>query len=191
MNQPQLFDEPKSAKQPPRARLLDCEPEAPTKASSRIVAGHRWPTYVNDPRPPGYEYLGPQRRDFPTYSDEEYRAWMPYADDGSVSGTIRRMLDRPGWRLLIEDFQANGVADEELLEWVGYEWGLGGGASGQGLTSYSYVGGSNPAFALSESYTNVRENGLTGKKLAAAIREGFGFPHAGGATQAKLWGEAP
>lgn len=191
MNQQQLFDEPKAAKRAPAPRppLEDEEEEreAPAKANARVMAGCRWPTYVNDPRPPGYDYLGPQKRDFPTYSDEEWLAFEPYDGDVTTAeGLIRRMLQRPTWRLLIEDFQGNGSSDDELLEWVGYTWGLGGGFCG-GETSYSYVGGTNPAFALGRDYNGVRKHGLTGKKLADTIRRAFDFPHPDGSKQTALW----
>ncbi len=87
-----------------------------------------------------------------------------------------RLLDAlANWdtaRATLRGWERTGASDAQIREWLGYQWGLGGGSSGPGLIGEHHIGGDNPRFGVGGSgYLPERANAhLRGLPLFTAVR---------------------
>jgi hypothetical protein len=91
------------------------------------------------------------------------------------------------WAALVE----RGATDDEVLERLGAEFGLGGGMVAAGRPDrFEIKGGTTPAFYWKD-YRSAQDGAwnvvLSGAALARAARSALGIPEPGGGGQGRLF----
>jgi len=162
-----------------RARGIDCEGRS--RRELCMVIGAEQLAHYGDPAAEARARLDEVLADLP--EPVRKKGVEPVGKQTFYERLLDALAHWDTARATLRGWEKTGATDAQIREWLGYQWGLGGGSSGPGIIGECHMGGDNPRFGVGRCPRDCPERSdahLRGLPLFNAVRVLFCIRKPGG-----------